>query len=191
MRDTIRKNPGRINLLTIGPLTNAALLFALDPEIPRMLRSLVMMCGSFLPGVQKRAPREWNALVDPHATAIVYNSPVKKHLSIGYEVTLKVTMDKEEVLERFKHPLLEPVVDFAQYWFNHRPVITFHDPLAAAVIFDPGICKYRKGTVETELSDPELLGQTKWNSRRTPKRHEIAVKVDPKRFFNHYFKVFI
>jgi purine nucleosidase len=140
--------------------------------------------------MQKRAPREWNALVDPHATAMVYHAPVKQHRSIGYEVTLKVQMQKEEVLKRFKHPLLEPVVDFAQYWFKQRPVITFHDPLAAATIFDPGICVFRPGTVDIELSDPALLGQTKWNPRLKSKRHRIAVKVNPERFFKHYFNVF-
>jgi len=34
LRQTIRARPGEITLLTIGPLTNIALLFAVDPEIP-------------------------------------------------------------------------------------------------------------------------------------------------------------
>ncbi len=46
LRQTIRKYPGEVTLLTTGPLTNAALLFKADPEIPGLLRSLVMMCGA-------------------------------------------------------------------------------------------------------------------------------------------------
>ena len=47
LRGTIRSRPGEITLLTIGPLTNIALLFQIDPEIPSLLKSLVMMAGVF------------------------------------------------------------------------------------------------------------------------------------------------
>ncbi|MGD2174792.1 MAG: nucleoside hydrolase, partial [Candidatus Brocadiaceae bacterium] len=43
LRRTIREAPGEVTLLTIGPLTNIGLLFALDPEVPGKLRRLVMM----------------------------------------------------------------------------------------------------------------------------------------------------
>src|SRR5215213_1054103 len=45
LRQAIRGRPGEITLLTLGPLTNVALLFALDPEIPSMLKSIVSMAG--------------------------------------------------------------------------------------------------------------------------------------------------
>src|ERR1041385_1683340 len=38
MREQIRARPGEITLLTIGPYSNVALLFALDPEIPSLLK---------------------------------------------------------------------------------------------------------------------------------------------------------
>jgi hypothetical protein len=40
LRATIRAHPGEIDLLTIGPLTNIGLLFAVDPEIPSLLKGL-------------------------------------------------------------------------------------------------------------------------------------------------------
>jgi purine nucleosidase len=42
MRRIIRENPGEISLVTIGPLTNIALLFAIDPEVPSLLKELVI-----------------------------------------------------------------------------------------------------------------------------------------------------
>ena len=34
MRRTIRENPGEVTLIAVGPMTNIALLFLTDPEIP-------------------------------------------------------------------------------------------------------------------------------------------------------------
>ena len=79
LRQTIRSRPGEITLLTIGPLTNIGLLFATDPEIPGLLKRLVMMCGVFT-----QPAREWNALLNPHASAIVYRAPVREHIPSGW-----------------------------------------------------------------------------------------------------------
>src|SRR5579859_3158827 len=56
LRETIRAHPGEVTLLAIGPLTNVALLFALDAEIPRLLHSLVLMCGVFTNRLPGRGP---------------------------------------------------------------------------------------------------------------------------------------
>jgi len=189
LRETIHSHPGEIVLLTIGPLTNIGLLFALDPEIPSLLKGLVMMCGMFAKSYSGWGPVEWNALVDPHAAAIVYRHAVRTHCSIGLDVTVPVRLSVQEFKEKFQSPLLQPVLDFAQVWFQKNDHVTFHDPLAAATIFDPEICQYKTGTVEIELADPNLLGKTRW----TPDAaggHQAALGVDPNRFFRHYFSMF-
>ena len=103
LRRTIRAHPGEITLLTIGPLTNAALLFAVDPEIPSLLRRLVMMGGIFTDG-HPEIKAEWNALCDPHATAMVFRASLPEVRAIGLDVTLQVTMPAAEVRERFDVP---------------------------------------------------------------------------------------
>jgi purine nucleosidase len=187
LRRTIRENPGEVTLLAIGPMTNVGLLFALDPEIPSLLKELVMMVGAFGNRLADMPPAEWNALCDPHAIAMIYNTPVAVHRSVGLDVTLQVNMDADEVRERFKKGLLRPVLDFAEVWFKERSVITFHDPLAATTLFDDGICQFQKGTVEVELTSPRILGRTYWQPGNGP--HEVAMTVDAERFFDHYFSV--
>lgn len=187
LRDTIRQHPGEITLLTIGPLTNIALLFTLDPQLPRLLKRLVMMCGFFNPA--QGGGMEWNAMVDPHATAVVYKHGVKVHRSIGLDVTTKVTMPADEVRQRFQQPLLKPVLDFAEVWFREQKLITFHDPLAATTLFDPAICTFERGQVSVELNDSDRLGWTRWDASPTG-RHEAALGVDAARFFDHYFAQF-
>lgn len=186
LRHTIRQHPGEVTLLTIGPLTNIALLFAVDAEIPHLLKELVMMGGIY----KTVRSMEWNAMLDPHATAMVFNAPVRRLRAIGLDVTRQVVMPSAEVRQRFQTDLLRPVLDFAEVWFTQRDSITFHDPLAAAIIFDESICGFESGLVEVELNNERLLGFTHWNQERDEKPHEVALTIDSERFFSHYFSVF-
>ncbi len=189
MRTTIRKHPGEITLLAIGPLTNVALLFSIDPEIPKLLKELVLMCGVFTNRLAGVGPLEWNAICDPHATAMVYNAPVKMHRSIGLDVTCQITMNMAEVNESFKADILQPVLDFSKVWFENAQGLTFHDPLAAAVLFDPQICGFYSGNVEVELESRSLGGLTHWSAEAANGRHQVALEVDRNRFLEHYFSV--
>ena len=186
LRDTIRANPGQVTLLTIGPLTNIARLFQEDPEIPSLLGALVMMAGVFVEGPERP---EWNIYCDPHAADVVYRAAAPVHRSVGLDVTRKVQMDAAEVRGRFTAPLLQPVLDMAEVWFQSRPAITFHDPLAAVTVFDPAVCGFAPGTVEVSL-DEGTQAVTRWRPGGRPAPHEVALEVDPARFFAHYFGVF-
>ena len=189
LRETIRSHPGEVTLLTIGPLTNIALLFRIDPEIPNLLKRLVMMCGVFTNRLAGVGPLEWNAMGDPHATAIVYQSRVAMHRSVGLDVTCQVSLPAQKVRERFQKGLLRPVLDFAEVWFQNADRITFHDPLAAATLFDEQICSFDRGMVEVELLSQHLMGLTFWSPDENGP-HEVATTVDAQRFFQHYFSFF-
>lgn len=193
LRDTIRARPGEITLLAVGPMTNVAALFALDSEIPRLLKRLVLMCGVFT-GKSGNGPgsREWNALVDPVATALVFGQGEKTNplLSVGLDVTNQVTLPKDECRTRFAQAggALGAVGGMAEVWFKDRPNITFHDPLAAALVFEPDICGWQIGRATVHTSDDGLAGLMQWKRDATGP-HEIAVTVDAARFFEHYFGV--
>ncbi len=189
LRRTVRAHPGEITLLTIGPLTNIGLLFRVDPEIPALLKRLVLMCGLFSNQVPGFGPTEWNAAGDPHASAVVYRAPIPVHRSIGLDVTTRVVMPADEVRRRFTAPVLHPVLDFAEVWFREWGAIMFHDPLAAATIFNDTICQYERGRVDIELESSRLAGFTHW-SHQEQGPHEVAVKVEPGKFFAEYFSVF-
>jgi purine nucleosidase len=184
MQDVIRSRPGEITLLAVGPLTNVGLLFAMDPEIPSLLKELVLMCGRF---TQRGA--EWNALVDPHATAIVYSARVARHVSYGLDVTLKCQLSADECRQRFRGGIMDLVLEAAEVWFSHAQRLTFHDPLAAACVFTPDLCRYAEGRVDVELESRRLLGMTHWETQVESRPHQIAIDVDVERFFSHYFAV--
>ncbi|AVT29588.1 nucleoside hydrolase [Plantactinospora sp. BC1] len=192
LRQTIRAHPGEVTLLAIGPLTNVALLFAVDPEVPALLRSLVLMGGAFtsVPGP------EWNIHCDPYAAARVYATPVPVHRSVGLDVTTRVRMDADAFLERCANPLLRPVADMAASWFAERPEVTFHDPLAATTLFAPSLCTFAPGEVSVDTGLGPAAGTTTFrpaDGGNSPAAgsapHEVAVEVRPQAALDHYFEV--
>ena len=189
LRRTIRQNPHEVVLLSIGPLTNIATLFAVYPEIPSLLKSMVLMGGNFAP-INWHGVAEWNMLNDPHAAAMVFQAPVSLR-AVGMDITTRVTMEPDEVKSRFHHPRFRQVMDFAKVWFQgEQKRFTFHDHLAAAVIFKPDLCRFVRGKVDIELQSERLAGFTHWTQNKDQGLHEIAISVDVPGFFEHYFGQF-
>lgn len=189
MKHTIEANPGEVTLLAIGPMTNVGLLFAAYPELPGKLKSLVLMCGEFTDRFTHIVPIEWNARCDPYATAMVYDTTVSTHKSVGLDVTFQVNMSAEKIRKYFTHPILQPVLDYAGVWFEEADVITFHDPLTAVDIFHNDVLTFERGDVHVEISDPCNMGKTILNKNKDG-RHLVAETVDTNKFFKHYFSVF-
>jgi len=189
LREVIHSRPGEVTLLAVGPFTNVGLLFALDPEIPGLLKRLVVMGGAFGTATSDARRCEWNAKGDPHASAVMYRAAVADHLSFGLDVTLRCRLSAEECRTRFQGGALSIVAEMAEVWFTRAETITFHDPLAAVGIFDPDVCCYEQGRVDVELVSPRAAGMTHWE-RDPGGPHRIAVDVDAERFFERYFAVF-
>ena len=189
MADTIARNPGEITLLAVGPLTNVARLFEHNPEVPMQLKQVVLMCGRF--GTEQIGPRpaDWNVFCDPHAAGLVLRTRTTRMRALGLDVTTQVRMDADEVRSRFDAPLLQPVLDMAEEWFSRRPLITFHDPLAAVTIFDDMLCQFERGTASVLTDAGAEQGTTDWEPSDDGPL-EIGVAVDPDRFFRRYFEVF-
>jgi inosine-uridine nucleoside N-ribohydrolase len=179
LRRQIRAHPGEVTLLAIGPLTNVALLFAVDPATAGLLRELVLMGGRYTSAGEP----EWNVRNDPYAAERVFATPVPALRAVGLDVTERVTMASDAFLARCDTPLLRPVADLAAPWFAERDEVTFHDPLAAATVFDPRLCAFAAGEVTVDRAD----GATAWRPGDGP--HRVAVDVDPRAALDHYFAV--
>lgn len=188
LANTIRSHPGEVTLLTIGPLTNVGLLFSAHPDVAELLAGFVMMGGNFDEVGPEAGRVEWNVAGDLLASEIAYRAPVRMHLSLGLNVTQQVMMSADDVREKFDTPLLTPVLDMAEIWFaDFYPSITFHDPLAAASIFEPDLCTYQRGTVTVDHKDKP--GRTIWRPGGAGAPHQVAVTVDVNRYFDHFFRV--
>lgn len=186
LRDHIVAAPGEVTLLTIGPLTNAALLFATYPETAGQLNALMVMAGVFSDRAIHYGPREWNAWCDPEAAAIVYATRVGQHRSIGVDVSTHCRLPSPEAVARFTNPV---VAAASEVYAAHRDEIVFHDPLAAVCLFESDVCTWTTGRVEVELGATRYRGSTAFD-QADDGPVEVADGVDPERFLGAYFSVF-
>ncbi len=70
--EAVRCHPGQITGIVTGPLTNLALALRAEPELPMLLRGLVIMGGAFNHPGNTTPVAEWNIHVDPHAAKEVF-----------------------------------------------------------------------------------------------------------------------
>ncbi len=190
MRRTICERPGEVTLLAIGPLTNIALLFALDRGIPALLRRVVLMGGQYYRRAPGRGVAEWNILNDPHAAAIVFGADVPL-TAVGLDVTTQCVLSSAQCAERLaaaQGPLALARA-MAGVWLERVPQVTFHDPLAAALLFRPDLCAVQPERVQVELVSLLALGQTVCAQDPAERPHGVASSVGVDAFFQHYFSV--
>ena len=186
--DTIRKRPDEVVLLTIGPLTNVANVFRTDPEIPGLLKEVVCMAGTYFDPSLTDKP-EWNIWCDPEAADTVFQSSVSTSL-IGLDVTRKCLLPKDDCLSRFAQvgTSMDLVTEMAKVWFAGRESIAFNAPLAAATIFEPGLCNMQPIGARVSLAQDSFRGDVDV-TREDESPRKAAIDVDVQAFFNHYFEI--
>lgn len=76
--DLVRENPGEIEIITIGPLTNIAVALTLAPDLVRKIKKLWILGGSA--GIRGNLTEcaEYNVGSDPEAAEIVLQSALRR-----------------------------------------------------------------------------------------------------------------
>ena len=90
-----RQYPGELRLIATAPLTNIAIAFTKHPDLPGLLRDMLVMGGSAGRGNITPAA-EFNFFVDPHAASVVFRSGVKLTMC-GLDVTLQAYLTRAQL----------------------------------------------------------------------------------------------
>jgi len=91
----IEENPGELELITLGPLTNVAMCCLKAPETMRKLQRITIMGGAGLGSGNVSPVAEFNVYVDAEAMSIVLNSGVPLFI-VGWDVSMGTTFITEE-----------------------------------------------------------------------------------------------
>ena len=140
-----RERPGELTLVALGPLTNLALALRLEPELPRLLRRLVVMGGAHTArGNTPRWAAEFNFYYDPEAAQMVAQAFPEITL-VTWETTLAHPVSWQEhdrlaALDtpraRFFAAITRRTLGFLEA--HGAPGLLIPDPLAMVVALDPG-----------------------------------------------------
>jgi inosine-uridine nucleoside N-ribohydrolase len=166
IRDTVRKYPGEVTLITIGPLTNVGAALNSDGELAKLIPRLVMMGGS-LSGGNVTPAAEFNIYVDPEAARMVFQSGIPITM-VGLDVTRRTTLtdDHVRVLQAAQNPVSQAAAKIARSAIDHTRAQGFlvgpnmHDSLAVAAFIDASILKWKKYYVDVEIAGELTAGET-------------------------------
>jgi purine nucleosidase len=166
IRTIVRKYPGEVTLIPVGPLTNIASALNLDSELAGMVRGIVLMGGS-LSGGNITPAAEFNIYVDPEAARIVFQSGIPITM-VGLDATRKTSLTEDHVrtLEGSQNPVSQAAAKIGRNAINHNREQGFlvgpnmHDSLAVAAFLDPSILKFKEYYVDVETTGELTAGET-------------------------------
>ncbi|MDR2467884.1 MAG: nucleoside hydrolase [Spirochaetaceae bacterium] len=162
----IEESEKPITLITLGPLTNIAILLSAYPKIRRRIKRISLMGGSVLAGGNWTSAAEFNIVVDPEAADIVFTSGIPITMC-GLDVTHKAMILPPELAELKQHggrasKLVSELVDF--YWIFHSNQgfagAPLHDPCAVAALAAPELFTMRDMHIDIETRGTYTTGMT-------------------------------
>jgi purine nucleosidase len=189
-----RDDPGELSLVAVGPLTNLAIALLLEPELPTLLREVVVMGGALDHQGNITGHAEANIWHDPEAAELVLAAGWPLTL-VPLDVTHPTALDgawldrlaaEDGEVARFATRILEFYATAYTRSLGVRGAV-IHDALAAMIAVDPTLAEYVERPVRVELRGDRTRGATLWDRRLYADEDDrpavkVAVRTDARDF---------
>lgn len=184
--DQIRKYPGEITLIGIGPLMNVGAAIDKDAATFRKLKRVVIMGGSIRKGYgdfgyNEPVPPmpEWNILNDVVSAQKLFSSGVPLFVMPLDSTQLKLDEVKRAFLFTRGNPMTDQLTILYHLWAQQTP--TLFDPMAVAFAVKPELCPVtplhirvdEKGFTREEPGTPNA---------------QVCLQSNPEDFFQFYLR---
>jgi inosine-uridine nucleoside N-ribohydrolase len=183
--ETIRRNPGEVTLIAVGPLQNIGDLVRRYPDVVPLVKRVVLMSGSVGPNAwSSTAVAEWNVkLAIPEAQAVYAASWPLTIVPLDSTTYMRLEDRERDTLRAARTPLVVALEALLRLW-SEEPTsrMTLHDQMALAEAQHPGRFF---GRCEPMPIRVDAEGYTRVDRARG---RSIAVCLEPKRneFMTHY-----
>lgn len=190
---TFRASPKEIDLVTLGPLTNIALVLSIEPQFAKWVRRCVIMGGTgALPG-NVTVASEFNVWADPEAARIVFDSGLPLEM-VGWDVSVADAVISDELavelsnlgkLGNFAMTIQRQVREFCRTE-TKLDGFDLPDPIAMAVALDSSIVESEiKKHVRVNLGFGDTRGQTMVDHLNTVNKSDncrVVLRVNRQKF---------
>jgi inosine-uridine nucleoside N-ribohydrolase len=165
MHRELKKQPGEITILALGPLTNVARLLEKHPEAKPWIKQIVAMGGAIDVGLDggKPAP-EWNIKTDILAARKVLAAGVPVRI-VPLDVTWKARLSREDCASIFARqtPLTQQLQLLYQLGDEETPVV--HDAVAVSACLDSTSFSWTGTELVVDDAGMTRLGRGKTNAQ--------------------------
>lgn len=184
--DQIRKHPGEVTLIAIGPLMNVGAAIDRDAATFRKLKRVVIMGGSVRKGYgdygynEPVAPMpEWNILNDVAAAQKLFSSGVPLFVMPLDSTQLKLDEVKRAFLFTRGTVFTDQLAILYHLWAQETP--TLFDPMAVAFALKPELCP---------VTPLHIRVDEKGSTREEPgtPNSQVCLQSNPEDFFQFYLR---
>jgi inosine-uridine nucleoside N-ribohydrolase len=184
----VRRSPGPVGIVAVGPLTNVGAALQAAPDIVPKLEGIYIMGGAVelggnvgFSGVGIENPvAEWNIYIDPHAANLVLHSgaPITlvplnatRHAPVTPEFYRCLSISQHTPEAAFVYELLS-----ANYELITFGGFQFWDSLTAAIFTEPGLATFEERALTVVEEEGPSSGMTRPDRQGAPVR--VAVSAD-------------
>jgi purine nucleosidase len=182
----VRKYPGEITLIAIGPLMNIGEAIDRDAVTFRKLRRVVIMGGSVRRGYgeygyNEHVPPmpEWNILNDVRSAQKLFASGVPLFVMPLDSTQLKLDEVKRAFLFTRGTPVTDQLTILYHLWAQETP--TLFDPMAVAFVLKPELCPVTPMHIHVDEKGNTL------EEPGTPNA-QVCLNSNPEEFFQFYLR---
>ena len=184
LANIIRRNPGEITLIAVGPLQNIGDLVRLHPDVVPLVKRVVLMSGSIGANYYGPSPvAEWNVkLAIPEAQAVYAAAWPLTIVPLDSTSYVRLEDRERDALRRTGTPLAVALETLLRLWADRSDSrMTLHDQLALAEAQHPGRFFARPTVMSLKV---DAAGYTRVDSSGRP----VTVCLEPKRdeFMQHF-----
>jgi len=186
----VKKYPGQVVLLAVGPLENIADALRKEPNLAKLVKRVVLMSGNIYSSAWAPSPMaEWNVTQSVKDAQLVYGAGLPLTI-VPLDATTYITLsdrERDKVRKR-KSPLTQSLECLYRLWIQSpQSKMTLHDQLAVAETAEPGKFFHKIDKLKLIVDDK---GFTKIDNKNGKIVH---VCFQPKRseFMNDYIDTLI
>jgi purine nucleosidase len=188
--EQIRRYPGQLTLIAIGPLMNLGAAIDKDPATFRKLKRVILMGGSIKRGYgdlgfgPPQSPQpEWNILNDIPSAQKLFAAGVSLFVMPLDATQLKLDEVKRAFLFSQGTPLTDALTLLYHQWGQETP--TLFDPMTIAFLVNPSLCPVQPMHIRVDENGFTRPDPGPPNAP-SPPNAQVCLDSNPDAFFRFY-----